>query len=237
MNTVARTVVINQPSLFPWFGELQKLQMSNTSICLDHVTFQKAGFLCRTRIRPDTGPPRWLTVPSVAHTRSGAISDVRLLPTEEWLSTVMRKLSDTYRRAAYRQHALQLFEEAASDDHTFAVDLAERSLAVLADYLGYGLTNRVRSSTLACRERSTSLIAGLAAELGASAYVYGPGSGGRPHYLDLDVLRAGGVEPIQVRYRDVTELPAEGRPPLRCSMLDLIAHHGPDARRWIEPCA
>jgi hypothetical protein len=235
MSPALRTVMINQPSLFAWFGEFQKLQLCDLSICLDHVDVQKAGFLCRARIRAADDRLTWLTVPSRASTRSGSICDVALLPTEEWMPSAMSKLWHAYRTAPHRDDLLLLLEETAAGDHEYAVDLAERSLEVVADYLHFPLPPRVRSSRMTCRAPSTALIAGLSSEVGATQYVYGPGSSGGPHYLDLQLLRGAGIEPRVVHYHDAATGRSDSQRVARTSMLDLIARHGTGALRAVEP--
>ncbi len=73
-----RAISINQPSLFPWIGEFEKLASVSQSISLDSVKYQKSGFLTRCRLVVD-GRAHWLTIPTNSVTRHGVISEVELL--------------------------------------------------------------------------------------------------------------------------------------------------------------
>lgn len=234
MNTVSRrTAMINQPALFPWWGEWQKLAAVDVAVCLDSVEVQKSGFLTRARICGDDHRPRWLTVPSSAASRHGLIAAVQLLPQDRWLTRTRDQLYHAYRTAPYRDAAVQLFESVAAESGSSAVDLAERALTATAAYLDVPLPPRLRSSTIETTGRKSALVAEIVAAVGANHYIYGPGSRPGRHYLDTELLAAHGISAEAVHYADATT--AAAGTAARLSILHDIAHLGTNAAQLLTP--
>lgn len=225
-----RVAVINQPALFPWAGEWSKLSGASVSICLDSVKYQKAGFLARARIS-DGSASRWLTVPTDSASRRREIAGVRPLPVSQWLTGCVDKLADAYRGAPFRDDAIELFESVSSRAQPTAVDLAEDALVECARYLDFPMPERVRASTIDTSSNSSELLVEILKDVGADAYIFGPGNGRRPQYLDEDLLRSAGVVPMKMEYSDAAV--KDGPAPTRFSILHDIAHRGPAARDLI----
>ena len=224
---------INQPALFPWIGELEKLRSVSVSICLDSVKFQKAGFLTRFRMI-ESGSLRWLTFPSVAASRRGIISDVEVVDRALWSDRLLTALAHWYRDAPYVDDVVELVTTTLLLDLRFAVDYCEAALASVGSYLELELPVRLRSSAMEATSVGSVLLRDLAASVGATHYVFGPGSKGlEGHYLDVPMLARSGIVPLVMEYQDRRyEQGFEGFVP-RCSVLDAIARLGPRAAELI----
>ena len=232
-------IVINQPSLFPWIGELEKMRLADVYVSLDSVTVQKSGYLRRYRMALD-GTARWLTVPIVRGQERAPISTIRLDDATDWRGEHLRKLASWYRSAPFRDDMLTLVSTAYTCAFPLAVDLAEATTELLATYLEIDIPHRIRSSELGIASRSSELVRDIVVSLGGTRYVFGPGGRDlQSHYLDRGLLERSGITPEVMQYCDLT-YGQVASPVARCSALDAIAWLGPSAATLLRsvsvPC-
>ena len=193
-------VTIGQPGLFPWWGTFAKAAISDVVVHLDHVSWQKGGYLNRFRVAEGRGPASWCTIPLERPMLGTPITEVRARDPREWLQVHAERLD----RAGPASHELahQLLRETYLGEATSLSGLAERSTELVASALGL-TTSFVRSADLAPSGSSTPMLLGLLRSLGADTYVFGPGRRGlEQHYLDIGMLQSSGVRVGVARYAD-----------------------------------
>lgn len=205
---------IGQPGLFPWWGTFAKIAAADVVVHLDHVTWQKGGYLNRFCL--DTrGARRWSTIP-LARARLGtAIMDIRSVhPTEVLRSHVdqLGSLTD----APYRSEAVEILKRVYSGASPDACETAIASTDAVGSYLGWR-GRAVRSSAFPTAHASTPMLLHLLRQVGATGYLFGAGrSGLANHYLDIEMLQRAGIRVGVARYAPIP----------RTSILERIAAHG-----------
>lgn len=184
-------VMMGQPGLFPWWGTFAKAAATDIVIHLDHVSWQKGGYLNRFRLA-DSSRTTWCTVPLRRPALGTPIIDVEIEPPRRSLRTHRAILEDRVSMidADARDLLTRLYAAAGT---TSASELAIASTEQAAAYLGI-VPRFVRSSGLDPQHRSSEMILGLLRNVGADAYLFGPGRHGiAQHYLDVSLLQRNGI--------------------------------------------
>ena len=95
-------VVISQSMLFPWVGMLEQMLLADVFIHYDDVQFSKGSFTNRVQLNTESGS-LWMTVPLMDHKFGQAINEVRVQPSEKWISKHLASLELSFSGAPYRQ--------------------------------------------------------------------------------------------------------------------------------------
>lgn len=216
-----------QPGLFPWFGTFEKIALSDIVVHLDHVQWQRRGFLHRFLLANVT-TRRWCTLPLERATRSARILDIRLETNwQEQRRSHMDRLRASSGRESNFEVSVNLLKEYYERHDAAAVDLAIASTEGLARRLGLA-AEFVRSSSLHPRARKTDLIVELCRRVSADQYIYGLGTIGKSnHYLDCAAMVAAGLGTWTMVY--------DNR--FRRTILQDIAVHGLDPTQLLNPVA
>ncbi len=224
------TVSICQPSAFPWIGQFQKLYLSDVHVILDDVSFQKAGFLHRVRVKAPSGV-RHLTVPLANRSSNRAIRDIEVSATAD-LQPLSSSFLSWYRPAPEVDLALSLLTEYLARVRADGlVPAAIATVNAISMHLGLQAPVLVRSSTVGVASTGTERLVDLVEALAGERYVYGPGTAGRPQYMQTELLERAGIEPVIMSYPDETYPQLHGEFVARLSVLDCIANIGAESSR------
>jgi hypothetical protein len=187
-------VTIGQPGLFPWWGTFAKAALSDVFIHLDHVTWQKGGYLNRFFLM-GAARGEWCTIP-LRGAHLGASIDSLELGSVDGLAgrhvDKARRVLGPCRGDAAAVNAL--VSDAYGVDSVRVVDAAATSTELVAAGHGIGCEFR-RSSELQPADRSTAMLVDLIKKVGGNAYLFGPGKGGRcQQYLDVVLMKRAGIQ-------------------------------------------
>lgn len=204
-------VTIGQPGLFPWWGTFAKAQASDLVIHLDHVSWQKGGYLNRFLLVSPTTGHHWCTLPLRRPAAGTPIERVDFLPepaaATRHLETLRMVLGKDRPGAAQVAQLLAAAYDAGQGRG--AADVAMASTELVAALVAPGC-RFVRSSELAPVGTSTAMLVGLLKAVGGDEYVFGPGRDGRcQRYLDPNLMRRAGIRVGLAQYG----------PRVRCSVL------------------
>jgi hypothetical protein len=218
------TVVITQPGLLPWIGTFEKLRLATKWIHLDHVSFQKAGFLHRLAVRHPRGTRHWLTIPIGPQRFGLELCRVQMPRDTSWREKNLEAFTSYYKGAPFTGIACDLLQRVYDLPCDTVADLAIQAFEITADLLGLSLPEVFRSVRLGVNTRKSQMVADLVERVGGSSYLFGPGAnelGG--HYLDLDVLRQRRISLSVMQYEDCQypQIGAGFTP--RLSVLDALA--------------
>lgn len=185
-------MTIGQPGLFPWWGTFAKAEVSDIVVHLDHVSWQKGGYLNRFRLESQ-GSETWCTIPLRRPSMGTPIDEVLVEPPS---SSLEKHLAALRRAEAHPcDEALHLMRRlyGSGEDSVLAADLAIRSTEESAGILGIS-PRFLRSSQLELVARSTRMILEILRIVGGDAYIFGPGARGIDrHYLDVSMLLRNGI--------------------------------------------
>lgn len=188
-------VTIGQPGLFPWWGTFAKAAVSDVVIHLDHVTWQKSGYLNRYLISSTISESRyWCTLPLHRANCDAKINTLQMLGAANYKQCHIDKIRSVLGRCRADENLIQtLVSKAYSVNSSFAADAAVCSTELLSDSIGLGCSF-VRSSELKPLGTSTEMLIGLIKAVGGNSYLFGPGKNGRcQQYLDVQLMKKAGI--------------------------------------------
>ena len=222
-------VVISQPMLFPWPGFFEQLMLADTYYFLDDTQFSKGSFTNRIQIKVG-GQIKWMTIPLAG---KGTFQEIRALRANDdtWRKGHIDLLKQAFRQAPFRADAIALAEAAYVHEDICTALIA--SIELSADYLGIGRgQTRGLTSTLGIEGRSWQRVLDIVLGAGGTRYLTGHGAAG---YLDHEAFARTGVDVEYIAYSKTPWPQGEGEFTPYVSVLDLIAHTGPEAANYLKP--
>ena len=223
------SVAVLQSNYIPWKGYFDIIHDVDTFVFYDDVQFTKNDWRNRNRIKTAQGV-QWLSVP-VGAGIGRTIREVAI-PDSRWQRKHFETLRQSYGKARHFAHLAPFLEAAYLQrewDNLSAMN--QHLITTLArDFLGVA-TRFEDSSSYALQGAKQERLLELLKALGATTYVSGPS--GRD-YMDMAAFERAGIRVVFKDYSGYPEYP-QLHPPFehRVSILDLIAHTGPDAPRYI----
>jgi hypothetical protein len=220
---------IHQPMYIPYPGFFHKLSLADVLVIMDDVQYDKR-FTNRNRILVPQGP-MWLTVPIAKEGKFLPNGSVKINNSVDWREDHWRKISLSYRNAAFYDLYAGRLEETFQREWELLLDLDLDLLKKSMDWLGLDLPV-VRESELKVGGTATERLINTCKAVGADTYV--SGSGGR-NYIDPKRFEDEGVRLV---YQEYAAVPYRQRftktfvPDL--SIVDMLLNLGPDASRLIR---
>jgi hypothetical protein len=224
------SVVISQPMLFPWPGFFEQMMLADVYIYLDDTQFSKGSFV--NRIQVALGEQiKWMTIPLAG---KGSFQEIKALvaSSPDWQSSNLSLLMQSFRKAPFRNDALQLAEAAFSHKDVCSVLIA--SIEVCADYLGIKPRFRELSSNTNVPGRSWNRVLELVRAYEGTRYLTGHGAA---NYLNHEAFENEGVAVEYMCYSRTRWPQNRAMFTPYVSVLDLIAHAGPDAASYLHPAS
>src|ERR1700688_2699567 len=129
--------VIHQPMYIPYPGFFHKLSLADVLVIMDDVQYDRR-FTNRNRILVPQGPI-WLTVPIEKHDKLLPNSSVRINNGIPWRDDHWRKISLSYRNAAFYRPYADLLEESFQKEWGLLLDLDLELLKKSMNWLGLNL--------------------------------------------------------------------------------------------------
>jgi len=225
-----KRVAILQSNYIPWKGYFDLISRVDLFVFHDDLQYTKQDWRNRNRIK-GPGGTRWLTVPCGAD-ESRRICDVELSE-PGWQAAHWRRIVASYRRAPF-------FANFAPELEGFYLGRQWRTLSELNQFL---ITHIARewlqlgaefrdSREFDLTERKAERVLQLLGRTGATHYLSGPAA---KAYLDEASFARAGTALEWMTYGPYLEYP-QLYPPFEheVTVLDLLFHTGPDARRYIN---
>jgi hypothetical protein len=220
------TVTTHQPIFLPWPGFFYKMLHADTMVLLDRVQFPLGrSWMTRNRVKSDKGE-LWLRVP-VRRSRRGVqiIGDVETCDDTNWRGKHLRSLRDQYANAPYRDEHLPAVGAVYARGHRRLVDFNLDLIRYLRDAMGLECRLTLQSD-VGGAAGGTDLIVSICRRLGADRYVNLPIVA---KHLEAGRFRAGGIEPVFVRFDPPVYPQLWGDFRYNLSTLDLLLNCGPGA--------
>ncbi|MBI4234988.1 WbqC family protein [Candidatus Peregrinibacteria bacterium] len=225
-------VTIHQPEYLPYLGFFDRIIESDVFVILDHVQFQKSGFIHRNKIKTHNGW-RWLTVTVDSKMKNMPINTVKIKNESGWSSEHYKLLKIYYQKAPFFEQYEQLLQDIYNREWEYIVDLdiylLERLLAVL------GIKTKLyRSSELDLAKESEDWNIDICKKLNGNTYLSGPGG---KLYMDMEKYKKAD---IKTTFRDFIHpeynqlyMNESGFVPYM-SILDLLLNHGEGSLKIIQ---
>lgn len=230
-----RVVAICQSNYIPWKGYFDLIRRADEFVLLDDVQYTRRDWRNRNLIKTANGP-LWLTIPVEVKGRfDQRICDVTIAD-GGWTQKHFESFQHHYARAPHFRILRDWLGElyAACRDERYLSRVNAHFLRALCDYLQIRTRITWSSDYSPPPERSARLLA-ICRELRATVYLSGPAA---QAYLDVAAFAQHGIRVAWMDYSQYPEYP-QLHPPFQhgVSVLDLILMMGPNAARYLFPCA
>jgi hypothetical protein len=217
---------ILQPGYLPWLGFFEQMHRSDVFVIYDDVQYDKEGWRNRNRIKTANGI-QWLTVPvHVKLTEHPLIVGTKIDNTVNWRKKHLASMKQNYAKAPFFKGYIHIFEHAYSKEWEYLVDLDIYFIAKLAECLGMGNKNIIRSSTLDLKGDRIGRLINLCKLFGADTFY--EGASGK-NYIDENEFLSHGIKVEFQNYQHpiYNQLYGDFIPYL--SVVDLLFNHGTES--------
>ena len=218
----------HQPVYLPWLGFLHKVRACDLFVLMDDVKYSRNSVYARNQIRSTNGAARWLTVPVTHDSHERPINRVKIAPGGTWQGKHLNAIGAAYSRTAFFKDYIGFFEWVYRGNRWES--LCALNLCILAQVLEwYDIRTPIAlASDHGVSGAKSELVLNYCVTFGADLYLFG--KSGR-HYADEGSFRARGVRiAFQDYLHPVYDQGGAAFLP-NLSAIDLLFHHGPEARR------
>lgn len=183
-------LAIMQPYLLPYLGYFQLVAQVDSFVFYDDVNFIKNGWINRNRLLAG-GEARYFTIPLQGASSFARIADVGVQPAAAWRRKMLNTVRQSYSRAPSFDAVFALLEDVLEPSCERIAELAKRSVAAVAGYLGLGTQFEWTSAVYGNEALGgAARVLDICRRAGAAHYYNLPG--GRELY-DADEFAAAGV--------------------------------------------
>lgn len=216
------TIVVMQPTLFPWLGYFDLYDQADVFVVLDDVQVERQSWQCRNKIVTERGLQWWSVPISRAGRGFEKICDVEIARSNGWPDKQLKTIAQEYSKAPFFS---PLYPAIAGiiRGHTKLAAMTEELFRFMLDTIG--LKSLKLRPTIESESRIGRLVS-MCARYRADTYLSTPGSEG---YMasDLDQFVAAGVHvDIHVYEHPVYRQLHEPFIPYACG-LDALFNLGP----------
>ena len=228
------TLAIMQPYFLPYIGYWQLLHAADTFLILDDVSYINRGWINRNRIFCN-GSPTWMTVPLQGASQNRDICDIELATEAKWRRKILATLNSNYASAPHQKEVISIMEAILEVDCINLSAFLNRSLQLVADYIGLACKILPTSSVYPKNgQAGPARILDLCQQVGAEYYINA--AGGRELY-SKSMFDDSGVSLSFVRTdfdKMNLSLPHNEGPVL--SIIDLLMHSAPETVKEAIAC-
>ncbi len=225
-----KTAVILQSNYLPWKGYFQLVAEADVFVFYDDVQYTKNDWRNRNRVKTANGPA-WLTVPVLRTGHANqSILEARIRNDQPWRKSHRRTIEQAYARAPHSAFLTPLLDLMYDREWETLSELNQTSIRAISAMLG--LTTEFRQvETLGITDDDpTRRLVRICTALGCDAYLSGPAGG---NYLETQHFDAAGVTLRYADYRHREYPQLHGPFEHRISVVDVLAHCGPDSLRHV----
>lgn len=222
-----------QSNYVPWRGYFDLIDSVDRFVVYDDAGYSKNTYRNRNQLK-FPGGLRWITVPVHAHVNQ-PIDEVTLAESgtgkaRPWREEHERLIRGSLEGAPHFSDALAVWKAGASAACERLHELNVRLIRAVCEYLGVK-TPLEDSRRYAPQGQGTARLVDLLVKAGATSYISGPTGKG---YIDESLFAKNGIR-LEWKSYDYADYPQSHGPFVgTVSVLDLIAHCGPDSRRYLK---
>jgi hypothetical protein len=227
---VPKRIAIVQSSYIPWKGYFDLVASVDEFVLFDDAQYTKRDWRNRNRIKTSRGP-LWLSIPVAIKGRFEQKIRETLVTDVRWAEKHWRSIRASYARAPFFKHyeaALEALFAGATDERLSHINY--RFLSGLCQLLEIRTPITWSMDYQVDGARTTRLI-NLCRQAGATEYLSGPSARA---YLDERECADAGISVFWADYSGYPEY-TQLYPPFdhAVSVIDLLVHTGPEARRYM----
>lgn len=196
---------VTQPYLFPHIGYFQLIQSVDRFVLYDDVSFIKRGWINRNKILVNS-KSYMFTIPCKGASQNIKINKVELFDeSHKALNKLVSTIKHSYSKAPQYEVVLSLIESIISIETNSIVELIQRSLTSILEYLDINkiiLRSSEQFTHLTQLDRSDRLIQ-ICKELKADQYINTPGGKDlyNKAYFNSKGIKLSFIESNKIRYK------------------------------------
>ena len=224
-------VAILQSSYIPWKGFFDIIRSVDRFIWFDDVQFTIRDWRSRNRIKTPDGL-RWLSIPCDG--KQSKMIDEVLVTDASWRRRHWDVIERSYGEAPHFEWCRPVLEQLYLGETETRLHIINRKFVetIASELLGIQ-TEFDESARYPSVERGQDRLLGILAAVGAKSYLSGPAARA---YIDDEAFANQGVRLEWMRYDRYPEYPQLHGPFEHfVSIIDVLAHVGPDASRFLDP--
>lgn len=224
-------ITIHQPEFIPWIGFFDRIVRADIFVVLDHVQYQKNGFINRNRIKNNTSW-NWITIPINQKMHHKPIQTVEIQNGLKWQEKQFKSILLNYSKARFFKKYYSFLEKIYKREWQTIADLDWHVITELIKIMG--IRSKIyKSSTLDIKGESNDMIINICKRFGADTYLSGIGA---KNYMDLKKFENSDIEIkfqkyIHPVYRQLH--PKSGFIP-NLSIIDLLLNNGDESLEIIK---
>lgn len=223
-------VVISQPMLFPWPGLFEQIMLADVYVHHDDAQFSQSSFTRRIQVKSGSAVT-WMTLPLKNRQNMHQRINELEAADEPWQRTHRNLLLRTLKGAPFLADAIDLFDSACKQETVCGLLMA--SIEEPCRYLGIGREMHIaRASALGFPTRSWQRVLDMVRHFGGTRYITGHGAA---NYLNHEAFEAAGIAVDYMSYSHTPWPQLGGTFTPFVTILDLIAHTGPQAAAYLRP--
>lgn len=191
MNKDQRIVSIHQPSYFPWFGLLDKINKSDLFIVMDEVQLSDRAFQHRNIFLKNNGDTETLTIGIQKKGYRDKMINELLLNDQNWTESHLNFFRINYKRHSGFADLMPYLEDFYSKSYLSLIDVLVESLKISMDFFNIK-TELIKMSEINYdrQKKKSELIESLVMAVGYKNYLSGVGA---KDYMNLDSFTKNGI--------------------------------------------
>ncbi len=214
---------ILQPGYLPWLGFFEQMYRSDVFVIYDDVQYDKEGWRNRNRIKSANGI-QWLTVPVHVQFESHLlVKDVKVDNNVNWRKKHLASIRQNYTKSPFFEEYIPIFEYAYGKEWKYLIDIVLYFILKIAECLGMGAKNIIRSSTLSLEGDRNDRLIRICNLYGADTFY--EGASGK-NYIDEKRFSDHGISVDYQNYRHPVYSQLYGNFVPFLSVIDLLFNHG-----------
>lgn len=229
-----KIVTGHQPVYLPWLGLVHKASLADTFVFMDDVQYLDKDWNNRNQVKTPQGAAKWLTVPVEKGSSARKLKDVvisaeaQLPEAKRWQAVHWMTLKSVYAGCRYFKEYQPFFEDFYRAKRWES--LSEMNLHLLRQVFAWFDVSAeiVVASTQGFTGVKSDLVLEHGTRFGADLIV--TGAMGRD-YVRVEDFEAKAIKVVFQEYKHPVYEQRFGAFIPRLAFVDLLFHHGPDARR------
>lgn len=224
-------VTIHQPEYLPWIGFFDRIIKADVFVILDHVQYQKHGYINRNHIKTANGA-EWLTIPVNKTLKQAPISKVEIRNNEDWQSKHYKSIIQNYSKAPYFKQYHDFIKKTYSTSWEYISDLDTHLITELLKQLNIKRPIH-KSSEMDIEGESTDMLINICKRLKADTYLSGEGG---KNYMDCDKFKEAGINVLfqSFTHPNYSQLHEKTGFLSHLSLIDLLFNHGENSLEIIN---
>lgn len=187
-----KKIAIMQPYIFPYIGYFHLIEASDLFVFYDDVHYIKQGWINRNRILMN-GKDHLFTVPVSKASSTRLINETLITIDDLWRNKFYKTLTQSYRKAPYFSHVVDMIMSVYCAQECSASDLAINSIANIYNYLGKQL-NHTKSSVCSPQTKGLNKADRLIQISKSQGYKMYINPAGGVNLYNKDYFRSKGIE-------------------------------------------